>query len=173
MVQAGKTPRRHPLPRRRSTLLALTRVSSQGLDQDAIERYNHISADFNNEFLPNLLSFPNVDDATTYTTDFLTELKKDVMVQLRKIFKHSPDVKIKWVLTVPAVWDLAARQLTERCAERAGFPKPTLVLEPVGGLAHALMPYALPESLKDQGFKDGSQIVVLDGKSPAAARRAA
>ena len=88
------------------------------------------------------------------------------MVQLRKIFKHSPDVKISWVLTVPAVWDLAARQLTESCAKKAGFTKPKLVLEPVGGLAHALMPYALPESLKDQGFQDGSQIVVLDGMLP-------
>ncbi|XP_060065880.1 heat shock 70 kDa protein 12A-like [Ylistrum balloti] len=76
--------------------------------------------------------------------------------------------EIRWVLTIPAIWNDRAKQFMRECAVQAGIPGPQLIMS-LEAEAAALFCKYLPvtEMAKGEGgnvsvFKPGSQYLVLD-----------
>jgi molecular chaperone DnaK (HSP70) len=77
-------------------------------------------------------AFPD-KTAVDYTADYLTAVRQYVTDSvLPRQFGHDfiRELPISYVLTVPAIWDDTAKDLTRQAATRAGIPPRNLILIP-------------------------------------------
>jgi molecular chaperone DnaK (HSP70) len=73
-------------------------------------------------------------------TDFLSQLHRVTVESIERTY--GPTAEIDWVLTVPAIWTDAAKDLMVQAATKAGFGKHrrnfNLISEPEAAAAHTL-----------------------------------
>ncbi|VDI83441.1 Hypothetical predicted protein [Mytilus galloprovincialis] len=103
---------------------------------------------------------------------------------LLKYFKDRNDDKeyfdnndIHWVITVPAIWDLKAKQFMKDAADKAGISgdQLTLALEPEAASLYCRKVPVSVETTKDGGkaiaaMQNGSQYIVFDQGAPGLER---
>ena len=103
-------------------------------------------------------TLPNVP-ARRLTTDFLRAVHDHVERNLKETYRTETgtEPRIKWVITVPAVWTTEARNLTRECARSAGMGQSLLMTsEPEAAFIYAA------RSLPSRHKKVGNNIIVLD-----------
>ncbi|OWF52451.1 heat shock 70 kDa protein 12A-like [Mizuhopecten yessoensis] len=94
---------------------------------------------------------------------------KDHLLDMCKLRGVGIDMsEIRWILTMPAIWNDRAKQFMRECAEQAGIPGPQLILS-LEAEAAALFCKYLPLSEMAVGkagnvsvFKPGAKYLVLD-----------
>ncbi|KAL4230258.1 hypothetical protein ACF0H5_010644 [Mactra antiquata] len=94
-------------------------------------------------------------------------LKDDLLEYLNKSITSPPSVSdIQWVLTVPAIWSIRAKQFMRECAEQAGIKTNYLkiALEPEAASLHCkqLEINRKEDTRSPSSFKPGSQYMVVD-----------
>jgi hypothetical protein len=100
-------------------------------------------------------------DAITLVSDYLTALRKQALLALKSKYGEATlsRAPIDWVITTPAVWSLAAKDHTLRCAENAGMGNGrsvTIVSEPEAAAAYAI------KMMDPLTLERGNNIVVCD-----------
>ncbi|KAL2633476.1 hypothetical protein R1flu_004955 [Riccia fluitans] len=101
--------------------------------------------------------------------DYLKSLSGFIMKTLQNNFGLILKKDIQWCLTVPALWDEAAKQQMVECAEIAGLVKGALCTDHLAS-PHAVIIVLEPEAasvycqrkLKDTNFSKGSKFLVVD-----------
>lgn len=95
-------------------------------------------------------------------------LKDSLINEIKETGKYpETDLKIRWVLTVPAIWDDEAKLFMRECARKADIPNNRLflALEPEAASVYCnILKTERPEQISE-GFKvaePGTQFVVLD-----------
>ncbi|KAK3100172.1 hypothetical protein FSP39_015747 [Pinctada imbricata] len=126
---------------------------------------------------PRLCRSMMIKDENDYEMPALTIFTmaiKYLKEHLLKIIKDRVDVldankDIRWVLTVPAIWEEGAKQFMREAAELAGIPGKQLLLalEPEAASIYCnKVPVEMKSSLKDKnasvGLRTGTQYMVLD-----------
>ncbi|KAH8684361.1 hypothetical protein BGZ60DRAFT_523585 [Tricladium varicosporioides] len=99
--------------------------------------------------------------AQDLTTDFLRKVREHVTKTLEENYGSVVfnSFRIQWMMTVPAIWSLEAKNATKRCAEAAGMGKREELLmtsEPEAGAVYAL------KKLEPHHLRIGHNIVILD-----------
>jgi molecular chaperone DnaK (HSP70) len=99
--------------------------------------------------------------ATKLCTDFLTALRKQASLTLEDKYGTSAlkTMRINWIITVPAVWSMKAKNDTLTCARDAGIgagQKIDIVSEPEAAAAYAL------QAIEPLSLKIGQNFVVCD-----------
>ena len=94
-------------------------------------------------------------------TDYLTALRKQAQKTLEEKYGNSAlkTMRTNWVITVPAVWSMKAKDDTLNCARDAGIgagQKVTIVSEPEAAAAYAL------QAIEPMNLKPGQNFVVCD-----------
>jgi hypothetical protein len=102
-----------------------------------------------------------VAEARELTTYFLTEVRKHVVTTLRTRYGAPAfdALKIDWMVTVPAIWSLEAKNVTKQCAEAAGMGTAAslkMISEPEAAAVYAL------KKLEPHHLQLGHNIVVID-----------
>lgn len=108
----------------------------------------------------------NTISAITLFTLMFSHLKSAFVKQLEEATKGVPDDWIRWVITVPAIWDDSAKQFIREAAEKAGIRKIILALEPeCAALYCGTLLQGLRDTLKNQALRivgPGSRYILLD-----------
>jgi molecular chaperone DnaK (HSP70) len=98
--------------------------------------------------------------ATKLCTDYLTSLRKQTQRTLEDKYGTAlKTMRINWVITVPAVWSMKAKDDTLTCARDAGIgagQKISIVSEPEAAAAYAL------QAIEPLNLKTGQNFVVCD-----------
>ncbi|KAF5971136.1 hypothetical protein FCOIX_10043 [Fusarium coicis] len=111
--------------------------------------------------------------ATDMVSDYLRLVHKEVMESLQRRFPNTlNDLKIKFVITTPAMWSPAAQHNTMMAASTAGFgsrPQDIIesVTEPEAAASYALREFnslSVPNSgvYVNSGWQVGKQIIMCD-----------
>ncbi|KAL3871021.1 hypothetical protein ACJMK2_039045 [Sinanodonta woodiana] len=98
----------------------------------------------------------------------ISYLKNDL---LEVVGKKMVDIikagRIRWVLTVPAIWDESAKQFMRKAAVEAGIPNEqlTLALEPeVASLYCNVVPVELMDGGEALNFQTGTKYIIIDAE---------
>ncbi|KAG0580943.1 hypothetical protein KC19_4G212100 [Ceratodon purpureus] len=99
-----------------------------------------------NEAASTVPALPCTVTAKSATADFLSQIAKFILQELRNKFgPHISLEDVQWCLTVPAIWDDAAKQVMRDCAEMAGLVQGPLSSVNTGS-PHALKLFTEPET---------------------------
>jgi hypothetical protein len=82
------------------------------------------SVDLSQRFPSKLEEAPHYEKkARDLATDYLTSVRKHVISSLSDQYGGAAfrNLKVEWVMTVPAVWSPEAKHATRDCAEAAGM----------------------------------------------------
>jgi hypothetical protein len=99
--------------------------------------------------------------AKDFAIDFLTSLRKHVVSTLSGKFGSQAfkALQQEWIITVPAVWSLQAKETTRTCAEAAGMGKGStlqMISEPEAAAAYTL------HKLEPHNLRVNDNIVICD-----------
>ena len=99
-------------------------------------------------------------------TKILKEVKIKAIEQIKKYMTNDLEEKnIHWVITVPAIWDIKAKQIMINAAQEAGLirddddPSNFFALEPE---AASLYYHNSPHALKKVNFNSGEPFIIFD-----------
>lgn len=136
--------------------------SHKALDPNVWRRYGCVDV---GAFRQGLLDSINPeDDIPELCTTYLRELCAQAKKSMRKTLGSAFDRMHKhWVVTVPALWDPAARELIKTCAADAGFEDAEIISEPEAAASYALRDNA-HLSDEEAWLGEGDSFVVCDGE---------
>ena len=118
--------------------------------------------DFEQKYSNELADPPDYSRSVTkLVTDYLTALRKQAQKTLDDKYGASAlkTMGINWVITVPAIWSMKAKDDTLGCAREAGIgsgQKVTIVSEPEAAAAYAL------QAIEPRSLKPADNFVVCD-----------